>query len=96
MRECSFAKPEVDFLDHKIIDGTLLMDKAKVKAIAEWEPPTKATELRSFLGLENCYRRFIKGYSTIVAPLINLVKRPPSRNGQRGANNPFMPSRRLL
>lgn len=64
MRECSFAKLEVDFLGHMIRDGTLLMDKAKVKAIAEWETPTKVTELRSFLGLENCYRRFIKGYST--------------------------------
>ena len=28
--KCSFAKPKVDFLGHKIRDGTLLMDKAKV------------------------------------------------------------------
>lgn len=28
--KCSFAKLEVDFLGHKIRDGTLLMDKAKV------------------------------------------------------------------
>lgn len=53
--KCSFAKPEVDFLGHKIRDGTLLMDKAKVQAIAKWELPTKVTELRYFLGLTNYY-----------------------------------------
>ena len=35
----SVAKLEVDFLGHKIRDGTLLIDKAKVQAIAKWEPP---------------------------------------------------------
>ena len=53
--KCSFAKPEVDFLGHKIRDRTLLMDKAKVQAIAKWELPTKVTELRYFLGLTNYY-----------------------------------------
>ena len=33
--KCSFTKSEVDFLGHEIRDGTLLMDKAKVRAIAE-------------------------------------------------------------
>lgn len=33
------------------------MDKDKVRAIAEWEEPTKVAELRSFLSLVNCVRR---------------------------------------
>lgn len=44
------------------------MDEAKVSAIREWEVPTSVTELRSFLGLVNYYRRFRKGYSAIAAP----------------------------
>ncbi|RVW88473.1 Transposon Ty3-I Gag-Pol polyprotein [Vitis vinifera] len=52
-----------------------MMDDSKVKAIQEWDPPTKVPQLRSFLGLVNYYRRFIKGYSARVAPLIDLLKK---------------------
>jgi len=44
------------------------MDATKIKAILEWEPLTKVTELRYFLALVNYYRLFSKGYSTVVAP----------------------------
>ena len=75
LEKCSFAQDEVEFLGHKIKDGGLMMDGAKVKAIQEWEPPTKVTELRSFLGLVNYYRRFIMGYSAIASPLTDLLKK---------------------
>ncbi|RVW22706.1 Transposon Tf2-2 polyprotein [Vitis vinifera] len=55
--KCSFAKEEVSFLGHRIRDGKLMMDDSKVKAIQEWDPPTKVPQLRSFLGLVNYYRR---------------------------------------
>ncbi|PKI50762.1 hypothetical protein CRG98_028904, partial [Punica granatum] len=51
------------------------MDPSKVASIMEWESPTKVTELRSFLGLANYYRRFIKGYSSITVPLTDLLKK---------------------
>ena len=51
------------------------MDERKVQAVIDWPAPTKVTELRSFLGLANYYRRFIKGYSKIVSPLTDLLKK---------------------
>ncbi|EOY21488.1 Uncharacterized protein TCM_013099 [Theobroma cacao] len=50
-------------------------DPNKVKAILEWEPPTKVMELRSFLGLANYYRRFVKGYFVVTAPLTEMLKK---------------------
>ncbi|KAJ7944105.1 Retrotransposon protein, putative, Ty3-gypsy subclass [Quillaja saponaria] len=47
----------------------------QVKAIQEWKTPTSVTELRSFLGLANYYRRFVEGYSRKAAPLIELLKK---------------------
>ncbi|GMJ12439.1 hypothetical protein HRI_004913100 [Hibiscus trionum] len=53
-------------------------EDGKVHAIQEWEPPTKVHELRSFLGLVNYYRRFIKGYSARATPLTELLKKNKS------------------
>ena len=47
--KCTFATEEVQFLGHVIGHGKLKMDEPKVKAIMEWEAPTKVTELRSIL-----------------------------------------------
>ncbi|XP_024047948.1 uncharacterized protein LOC112101512 [Citrus clementina] len=74
-KKCSFAQQEVEFLGHKIAGGKIMMENAKVKAILNWEPPSKVPELRSFLGLVNYYRRFIKGYSAKVAPLTDMLKK---------------------
>ncbi|KAL0304658.1 UNVERIFIED_CONTAM: hypothetical protein Sangu_3071300 [Sesamum angustifolium] len=61
------------FLGH-IVGGGKLRNKSKVQAIQDWEPPRKVSEQRSFLGLVNYYRRFIKGYSSMAAPLTDLKK----------------------
>ena len=63
------------FLRHRIRDGKLMMDESKVKAIHEWDPPTKVPQLRSFLGPVHYYRWFIRGYSVRAAPLIDLNKK---------------------
>nr|CAD1834599.1 unnamed protein product [Ananas comosus var. bracteatus] len=76
--KCSFAKEEVHFLGHWIGRGQLHMDQQKVRAICEWEAPTTVSELRSFLGLVNYYRRFIAGYSARAAPLTDLLKKTQS------------------
>ena len=51
------------------------MDERKVQAILDWLSPSKVTELRSFLGLANYYRKFVQGYSKKVAPLTDLPKK---------------------
>ena len=66
---------EVSFLEHCIKDGKLMMDDNKVKVIQDWDLPTKVPQLRSFHGLVNYYRWFIKGYSVKATPLTDLLKK---------------------
>lgn len=63
--KCSFGQTEILFLGHWM----------GIRAIEEWQAPTKVSELRSFLGLVNYYRRFIVSYSKRAAQLKNLLKK---------------------
>jgi hypothetical protein len=73
--KCVFACKEIPFLGHKISLGKIMMDEGKVKAIWDWLPPKSVSELRSFLGLANYYRKFIAAYAKQAAPLTDLLKK---------------------
>lgn len=51
------------------------MDPDKVKTIVDWETPTCVTDVQAFIGFANFYRRFIKDFSKIITPLVNLTKK---------------------
>lgn len=47
---------------------------AKVQAVSEYPPPLTKKELMRFLGLVGYYRCFCRIFSTVVAPLTDLLK----------------------
>ena len=66
--KCEFHKTQVEY--HGLIVSTegIEMDPTKVATVLEWEEPQNVKDVQSFLGFANFYRRFIEGYSKIVAP----------------------------
>jgi len=87
LEKCEFGVTKVDFLRHKITQEGLKMDDHKVKAILDWEPPKSVPALRSFLGLASYYRKFIKNFVKIAAPLTNLLKKSAMTYEWEGACN---------
>ena len=50
------------------------MDPKKVKTILNWRPPQNVKGVKSFLGLINYFRRFIRYYGHLWKPLVRLIR----------------------
>jgi len=75
LEKCVFHVPEVEFLGHIVSGNGLRTDPRKIEAVKDWPVPSKVKELQSFLGFCNYYRRFIKGFAIIAAPLHSLLSK---------------------
>ncbi|GJX85901.1 retrotransposon-related protein [Tanacetum coccineum] len=73
--KCVFGAETLEYLGHIISGRGVAMDPKKVVAVREWSEPTTQRQVRGFLGLAGYYRRFIKGYATLAAPLTNLLRK---------------------
>jgi hypothetical protein len=57
------------------------MDESKIKVIAEWPEFKSFKDIQIFINYINFYRRFIRDYSRIAAPLTSIFKE--SVNGRK-------------
>ncbi|KAK8701290.1 hypothetical protein V6N13_019680 [Hibiscus sabdariffa] len=72
--KCHFMVTECTVLGHKISSKGIEVDKTKVEVIEKLPPPAIVKGIRSFLGHDGFYRRFIKDFSKISKPLCNLLQ----------------------
>ncbi|PKI57308.1 hypothetical protein CRG98_022307 [Punica granatum] len=75
MKKCTFCTNKLVFLGFVVSAQGIKFDEEKVRAIQEWPSPTSVSNVRSFHGLASFYRRFVKDFSSIAAPLTEVIKK---------------------
>lgn len=74
LKTSDFYKSRLRYPGFIIDEKGLRIDPAKIKAISNISRPKRTKEIKGFLGLAGCYKRFImKKISTIVVPLHKIT-----------------------
>ena len=73
--KCEFFVKEVKYLGLIITSEGIKMDQEKLSAVLDWSIPENLKDIQSFLGFANFYKRFIRDFSKMAAPLNALAKK---------------------
>ncbi|KAJ8751836.1 hypothetical protein K2173_026032 [Erythroxylum novogranatense] len=73
--KCVFAVERIEYLGHILTGDGIEPCSSKIQAVLDWPVPTTVRAVRGFLGLAGYYRKFIKHYGTIAAPLNRLMSK---------------------
>ncbi|XP_069191394.1 uncharacterized protein [Procambarus clarkii] len=75
LHKSEFARTSVVFLGHKVGGGWIAPNASKVEAIVQYPTPATRKDILRFLGMAGFYRKFVPNFSSITAPLTNLLKK---------------------
>ena len=74
LAKCYFGAEEAAYLGHTLTANGVLPGMDKTKAIRDAAPPSNPKEVKSFLGLVNYFRGYVKNFATIASPLFRLTR----------------------
>lgn len=87
--KCQFVRTELKYLGHIVNRDGISTDPEKVRCMKEFPTPVNVKTLRSFLGLVSWYRRFIKDFAQVTAPLTLLLKKKTPWNWMEDQQKAF-------
>jgi Reverse transcriptase (RNA-dependent DNA polymerase) len=73
--KCSFGVNRITYLEHIISIRETEVDPDKVQAVRDFPVPRNTTEVRSFHGLCNYFRRFIPNFGETAKALTDLCQK---------------------
>ena len=88
-KKCKWKVREVEFLGVVIGPRGVEMQKEKVERVLNWLVPRNIKEVQKFLGLANYYRRFIKDFAKLAAPLHVLIRKEQKWKWKREQEEAF-------
>lgn len=74
-KKCSIGHGQMDFLGHTLKSDGISPRMESIDKIMEMPRPKNKTQVRSFLGAVNYYRKFIPQGAELMAPLSDLTKK---------------------
>eukprot|EP00253_Pinus_taeda_P001707 PITA_01707 len=75
LKKCSFMEEELIYSGFVVSKKGLKMDPEKLQVIWNWLIPRNIFKVRRFHGLASFYRKFIRGFSQICAPILETIKK---------------------
>jgi hypothetical protein len=75
LEKCEFVMTEIIYLGHIISSEGIRPNPKKIEAVSNYPAPVNVNQLRTFLGLANYYRRYIKDFAKITHPLTESTKK---------------------
>jgi transposase InsO family protein len=71
--KCHFGYTEIEYVGKVISEKGLKMSQEKIRSVLDFPVPSVSKQLKSFLGLTNYFRDFVRNHSAIVKPLNSML-----------------------
>ena len=81
--KCEFFKKKITYLGYVVSEEGIEVDPKKTEAVQKWPVPKTVTDVRSFLGFLNQYRKFIPKYAHVAGPLNELISGDNSKKKKK-------------
>jgi len=88
-RKTFIARKEIVFIGYTFGRYGIRTDPTNIDKVKNFPTPKNVRDVRSFLGLSNYYRRFIKSYADTARPLNELLKKKSNFEWTKEANVAF-------
>ena len=87
--KCKIGLDKVQYMGHIFSKDGMAPDTDKIAVVQNWPTPTDVTEVRQFLGLASYYRRNVKNFADIAAPLHHLTQKAVDFNWEENCQQSF-------